>query len=255
MRRPSGPVFILILICFLGCGGPKRIKKQPVPEENVILCYRLMAEGDQLLKEGKDHLAFLKYLEASQLHPYHEGVFNKLAIAYTRLQMFDQAERAVFRSIGLNPEYSFAYNTHGIIELAQLDPKDAVKSFQKAIRLEPRVANFYINLGYALIQIGRFEDSKGAYQKALEVDPDVLEEKNFVELNFSNAENTDPEKLYQTARMFAQLGSLEFCISYLRRALNAGFIDFERIQEEEAFDPFRDEEVFQLLLQYAGIST
>ena len=38
-----------------------------------------MFEGDVLIKDGKDHLALLKYLESSTLNPYSQYCFSKLA--------------------------------------------------------------------------------------------------------------------------------------------------------------------------------
>jgi len=135
--------WLLILACLLADScGIRRIPKQSVAPEKVVRSYRLTAEADKLLEEGKDHLALLKYLEAADLNPYHEVIYNKVGIAYSKLTQYPQARRAVTRSIGLNPKYAFAYNTLGIVNLAEQNPKGAIKAFKKAISLNPNTASF-----------------------------------------------------------------------------------------------------------------
>ena len=65
MDLKSAIILVAVLLFEVAC-GPRIIKKQPVPREKQLLAIRLMAEGDRLLQEKKDHLAMLKYLEASQ---------------------------------------------------------------------------------------------------------------------------------------------------------------------------------------------
>lgn len=215
-----------------------------------------MHEGDQLLREGKDHLAMLKYLEASRANPYHEAIFNKLGIAYSRLQMFPQAENAVNRSIGLNRSYPYAHNTRGIVELSKSNYRGAIRFFSRAIELKPTVANFYLNLGYSLVQDGKFEEGLTAYQKGLDLQPEVLDQAAFIEISHAvNAEkDLRPRRLFDMARLFARLGQLERCIEYLGRAISAGFTDIESIYREEDFRQVRDTEEFERFMTQAGLT-
>lgn len=252
MKFRAGVAVTLVCLYHVSC-GPKAIQKQPVPQEDVIRAYRLMAEGDELLRQGKDHLALLKYLEASQHNPYHEVIFNKLAVTYSRLQMYDQAERAVDRSIGLNRSYAYAYNTRGIIDMAKDDFKGAVKSLEKAIDLRPDVANFYVNLGYAYMQRDQYEKAVDSYRRALQMDPLVFEDRNFIELGYSGPDALNAERFYEMSRLFAELGNKEFCLSYLTKALGAGFSDFRRLVQDDAFHPLREDPDFLSLLNLYGV--
>ena len=84
-------VLIILTGSLLAC-GPSRITKLPVPQERLLKAYRLMAEADRMLAEGKNHLAVLKYIEATTLNPYQETIFNKLAVAYCRIGRYPQAK-------------------------------------------------------------------------------------------------------------------------------------------------------------------
>lgn len=249
-----------IILVMLGAGllltpacAPQTIRKVTVPRAQEIQAIRLVSEGDQLLREQKDHLAMLKYLEASELNPYYELIFNKLAVTYARLQMFYQARQAVNRALALNRNYAYAYNTRGIIDLADQRERDAVASFQRAIQLSPGVANFYLNYAAGLILLDRTEDAVEAYRQALRLDPEILQSGAYVELTFPNeAASQDPRRYFRHAQVFAELGDLEQCLRYLDKAWIAGFQDFGQLKQP-AFHKFLASERFQQFLRDRGI--
>ena len=180
---------------FTACGGPQRIVKLPVPRGDELHAYRVMAEGDEMAQAGQFHFALLKYSEASRLNPYHEVIFNKLAIAYSRLQQFPQAEQAAERAIRLEPGYSSAHNTIGIIYLANQSNRRAIRSFREAIRLKPEEANFYVNLGQAYLRDEKYEEGLRTYQQALELDPEILDNADAIELTPRSTEVATLEAL------------------------------------------------------------
>ena len=246
-------VLLLTGLVLAACGGPQRIVKLPVPREDVLQAYRLMAEGDELARAGQLHFSLLKYLEASRLNPYHEVLFNKLAIAYSRLQQFRQAERAAERAIRLEPIYPSAHNTRGIVYLANRVNKQAIRSFQEAIRLKSDEANFYVNLGQAYLRDEKYPEGLRTYQKALELDPEILNKAAAIELTSPITEVVTSERLYQMARIFAELGNKESCLEYLGKALSAGFSDGRRLMRESAFEKFHEDVEFMDLISLYGI--
>ena len=245
---------LLIVLVFAGCGGPERIVKVPVPREDVLYAYRLMAQGDEMVVAGQFHFALLKYLDASRFNPYYEVVFNKLAIVYSRLQQFPQAEKAAERAIRLEPGYSSAHNTIGIVYLAGQRTKRAIRSFREAIRLDPEEANFYVNLGQAYLRDEKYEEGLRTYQKALELDPEILDNPDVIELTpQKSTEVAVPERLYQAARVFAELGNKQTCLDYLGKALSAGFSDGRRLMRDTAFEKFYEDAEFMDLIALYGI--
>jgi tetratricopeptide (TPR) repeat protein len=241
------------VVVLAACGGPERIVKLPVPREDVLHSYRLMAEGDEMAGAGQSHFALLKYLDASRLNPYNEIIFNKLAIAYSRLQQFPQAEEAVERAIRLEPGYASAHNTIGIVYLANLSNKRAIRSFQEAIRLMPEEANFHVNLGQAYLREEKYQEGLRTYQKALELDPHILDNADVIELTPQSAEVVTAERLYQMARVFAELGNRQSCLEYLGKALSAGFSDGRRLLSDTAFEKFFEDEEFIDLIALYGV--
>ena len=246
-------VFVLTIAALSACGGLERIPKLTVPRENLLTAYRLMAEGDQMFIEGREHFALLKYLEASRLNPYQEVIFNKLAMAYSSLKQFGQAEEAVKRAIRLEPEYPFAHNTRGIISLATRYNRQAIRSFKEAIRLKPEEASFYLNLGHAYIRDDDYQEGMRTYQKALEIDPEIFQRADVIELSYELADVANPERFYQMARIFAELGDKDTCLEYLGKALSTGFSDSRRLMSDAAFEELRQDVDFKQLIASYGI--
>jgi len=217
----------------------------------MLKAYRLMAEGDQLALAGQAHFSLLKYLEASRLNPYHEVIFNKLAIAYSRLSQFRQAGEAIDRSIRLEPKYAFAHNTRGIIHLANEFTQSAINSFKDAITLRPKEANFYVNLGHAYLRHNKYEEGLRTYRTALQLDPEILGKSDVIELSYQDRQEASSERFYQMARIFAELGDKEVCLDYLGKALSAGFSDGHRLLGDTAFEQlYEDAEFIELITLY-----
>jgi tetratricopeptide (TPR) repeat protein len=236
----------LIVVC-----GPKRIEKLPVPAEDESRAIRLMAEGDELIREGKEHLAMVNYLEATRLNPYDERAFNKLATAYLRLGMYYQARRSVERAIGLERKYAHAYNTWAILHLVDNDLKDASKLFRKAIQLDPLRPSFHMNLGFAEVRKGNVEEGLRSYRRAYELNPDIFDGERTVELYLG--EPVDSASYYQFALVFAELGKLGPCLWYLEKALTNGFDDFDRLLSEPILKKFEGLDEYREFLQKFGI--
>ena len=58
--------------------------------------------------------------------------------------------------------------------------KDAAMRFEAATATDPSYAAAWNNLGIAYEQLGRFDDARRAYEKAIELDPD----NNFIKVNY-----------------------------------------------------------------------
>jgi Tfp pilus assembly protein PilF len=58
--------------------------------------------------------------------------------------------------------------------------KDAAMRFEAATVADPSYAAAWNNLGIAYEQLGRFDDARRAYEKAMELDPD----NNFIKVNY-----------------------------------------------------------------------
>ena len=58
---------------------------------------------------------------------------------------------------------------YALIQLGRFE--DAAAAYREALRIDPGNAVTNKDLGYALIELGRFEDAAAAYREALRIDP------------------------------------------------------------------------------------
>ena len=129
VRAFSIPLILLFAMSMLACAGTSE-KKNNMRSEGEIQ----MGEGTAALNQGNIELALFKLQKASRMIPD-------------------------------DPDVHFALGT---VHLLREEPELAVESFKKTVRLDKGHADAYNNLGFAYLQLGRWDDAIMASQKALD---------------------------------------------------------------------------------------
>jgi adenylate cyclase len=73
------------------------------------------------------------------------------------------------RAVALNPNSYWAWNCRGWVYLVAGLPEEAIRSFERAIRMsptDPLLARAFAGIGMALIELGRFDEAIVAGKKA-----------------------------------------------------------------------------------------
>ncbi|MCJ7444174.1 MAG: tetratricopeptide repeat protein [Methanotrichaceae archaeon] len=88
---------------------------------------------------------------------------------------YDEAIRAYDKAIKLDPNHADAWNNKGnaFFNLNKYDK--AISAYDKAIGLDPVKARSWFNKGNALKIIGKYNHAIEAYDKALQLDPKLAE--------------------------------------------------------------------------------
>ncbi|WP_229165599.1 adenylate/guanylate cyclase domain-containing protein [Bradyrhizobium altum] len=116
------------------------------------------AEGLRLLQlvlsiDGNDHLAL-----------------SMLGYAAAWSGDFDTAREMVDRAIASNPNAAFAWSTRGWTYQVAGNPKEAIRSFERAVLLSPFDPLLFVTfteMGVAFIGLGRFDEAVAAAKRAL----------------------------------------------------------------------------------------
>ena len=251
----SGATRAVILLAFLlltASGCRTAIVRVPVSSEDIQRANAAANEGDVFFARKDYYAALIKYLEAAGLNPNNEYIYNKLGIAYSRLQLYEDATNAFIRSIGLNPKYPYSYNNLGSVYFALNNKKKAESYFRKAISLKNDDASFHINLGTLYFENKKFQKGMEEYRKGLSLDPEVLNKTGGLSVPATTSSKNSVEKYYSMARLYASLGNAELAVDNLRQALTNGFTDLEALRTERDFDMIRKDEKFIAFMKYAA---
>lgn len=204
-------------------------------------------------KRGDILMARKMYREA--IETYQDGIkeaavmYNKLGIAYHHLNQFDKALENYNMSLRLNPGYSEAINNIGTVYYAKKNAKRAISEYRRALQIAPNSASIYSNLGTALFARKKYDDAFEAWQKAFQLDSEVFERKSGYGTLLQERSVEERAKFhFYLAKTYAKAGMAERALLYIRKALEEGFDDKDKIRGDPDFKPLVGTEEFENLL-------
>jgi len=103
--------------------------------------------GEIQIRLGHLDAAVESLKRSADINPRNLDNLSNLVNAYLQLGKLDDAEAGVQAILTQNPEYAVAYNLRGMIAIQRQRPELARESFQKAVNLDPQLVEPYMNLG------------------------------------------------------------------------------------------------------------
>jgi tetratricopeptide (TPR) repeat protein len=177
-------------------------------------------------------------------------LLNKIGIAYHQMLDFDAAQKYYKRSIKANPHYAEAINNLGTIYYAKRSYRRAISEYKKALRYSPGSASILSNMGTAYFARKKYKQAMKLYQQAMAIDPQVFEHRNTAGVLLEERSVQEIAKFhYFQAKLYAQHGMTDLALESLRRALEEGFKERDKIKDEPAFASLRKLPEFQELLK------
>jgi tetratricopeptide (TPR) repeat protein len=176
-------------------------------------------------------------------------IFNKIGIAYHQMQQLDSARKYYEQAIRVKPDYAEAINNLGTVYYARKSFGRAIRYYQKALKYAPNSASIYSNLGTAYFARKKYKEAVETYQTALKLDPNVFENHGSYGVLLEERSVEERAKFhFQLAKLYAQAGRNELALQYLRKALEEGFKEKKKIEEDPDFQAMRDLPEFKELL-------
>jgi Flp pilus assembly protein TadD len=126
--------------------------------------------GFALFQQGKSQEAVVALEKALAVDPKHWKSHNNLALAAIDLGELEVAEAHFRESLAIKPQPAI-YNDLGFVLERQGLTDEAVKSYRKAIELDPKLATAQYNLGSSLARSGQFAEAERHLRAAIEADP------------------------------------------------------------------------------------
>jgi tetratricopeptide (TPR) repeat protein len=148
---------------------------------------RLVNEGAGLLKQGQAQQALSALREAWELDPTEIATAINLAGAYILLNRHKEAIPVLESAVSLDPQNAMilmnlgaAYLGNPILSTPEKQEK-AIQAFERALDLQPGLANMNYNLGLVYRDRKQWEQARNHFQQALEVNPEDSHAKMLLE--------------------------------------------------------------------------
>jgi tetratricopeptide (TPR) repeat protein len=167
-----------------------------------------------------------------KIRPQTAELYNKIGIAYQRMAKDDDAISNYGQATRLDRKFAAPYNNLGTVYFHQKDNKRAQRLYKKSIKLDAATAPFWSNLGAVYMAERKYSDGAEAYEKAFLLDPDIFQE---IALNGIQQYESPEElaKMYLTfAEIYAHAGMKTQALLYLHKALEQGFKDTQKLQQD-----------------------
>jgi tetratricopeptide (TPR) repeat protein len=181
-------------------------------------------------------------------------VWNSIGMAYHHLYALDEAQKAYQHALTINPRFAPAANNLAAVYYGQHDFKDAEHWYKRALKHTSESAVIYCNLGTAYFGEEKYKKGLKMYQKAFSIDEQVFapDQSKMVEGGGSREQRVAIN--YYIAETFASAGKQEQALFYLRKAMDEGFKDRKRLDEDKDFATLRTTPQFQELLDQENLN-
>jgi len=185
----------------------------------------------------------------AQGDPKNPVLRNKTGIAYHQMLQLDKAKKCYEQAIKLKKDYHEAINNLGTIYYAQKSYRRAISQYKKALKIAPDQASVHSNLGTAYFARKKMELAIAEFRSALELDPEVFEHHSAYGVLLQERNVADRARFhYSMATIYASTGRSDLAIQYLRKALEEGYKERKKLNEDPAFASLRDLPEFKQLL-------
>jgi tetratricopeptide (TPR) repeat protein len=183
-----------------------------------------------------------------QLNFRNAALWNKLGITYQQQMKYHSARKAYGKATHLKKDFAEAWNNIGTTYFMENKFGKSVKYYKRAIEAKGNDAAFHLNLGTSYYHLKKHKEAVDEYRVALGLDPNVLTQQSALGAVI-RARGADVQFYYYMAKAFALNGQAEEAVRYLRRALEDGFRDQKRIEEDPDFDKIRQHPAYVELMK------
>jgi tetratricopeptide (TPR) repeat protein len=191
---------------------------------------------------------YLAAIDAYRQAPVTAVTLNKLGIAYHHLFALDEARRDYEKALLIRPNYPEALNNLGAADFVQGHYKQSIKLYRKALRLMPHSAVIAANLGTAYFARGKYTNGLESYQTAFRLDPTVFDGDHGGLIQGPTDSHDRARQDYCLAELFAEAGNQPRALEFLRKALDDGFRDRNRLMGDTEFAKLRTTPEFAQLM-------
>jgi tetratricopeptide (TPR) repeat protein len=209
----------------------------------------LEMRGDIFMARKQYREAIETYAQGSPKDPV---LRNKIGIAYHQMLDLDRARKYYEDALKLKSDYFEAINNLGTIYYAKKSYRRAISWYNRALKVDaesPRAASVYMNRGTAWFSRKQYPKAMEDYQTAVKIEPDIFEHHGtFGQILEERSVEERAKYHFFLAKLYAKQGRNELAIQNLRKALEEGFKEKKKLEEEPDFAGLKDLPDFKNLM-------
>jgi tetratricopeptide (TPR) repeat protein len=267
---PSRPFFHVKLWCAIAIlastatglcvGQPSAVQATKGPPQNTSTSVRKTLAIQELPAEKKADILMARGEYAAAITAYQQSdlksaiVWNNIGMAYHHLFALEEARKAYQQSLTLNPRFAPAANNLAAVYYGQHEFRVAEHWYKKALKHTSESAVIYCNLGTAYFAEDKMKKGMKMYQKAFSIDADVFSPNRAAMVEGGGSREQRVAINYYIAQTFASAGKQEQALLYLRKAMDEGFRDRKRLDEDKDFAVLRTTPEFKQLLDQENLN-
>lgn len=224
----------------------------PVPPPLISLTNgtveELERQGDQL-RAQKRYLDSIDYYDAALAKQPAAILYNKKGIALLFLQKNRDAKKCFEKALSINKNSAEALNNLGFMAQVEKRYSRAIKYYEKALTIRPDSPTFHYNLGAAYFSKHKFDEAAQEYRLAYQYDPDIFQRVSKTGIMAQSSSPQDRAAFsFMVAKMYAQAGDIQHSLEYLRKAMEEGYKDINKVYTDSEFASLRTDPRFADLM-------
>ncbi len=131
--------------------------------------------GQLFREQGRAEEALSAFQRAMRIEPQNVDAVSFVATALADLHRFDEALTTLNRGAAMEPNSPLTHAARGMILSRQGRGSEAVTNFRRAVEIAPELSSAWINLAYALRQIGQFKEAAECCRQILIREPGAVQ--------------------------------------------------------------------------------
>jgi Flp pilus assembly protein TadD len=192
------------------------------------------ARGAALLKDGKLDEAVAELQKAADASPTSAVIQSNLAYAYDRQGRTEEAVAAYRKALELDPKNTIVRNNLANLYSKQGLYEDAAREYEDLVQRDPGNTTAKANLDAMVKNKTVLQERKEQVSSALQG---------------ADSKPKDPQAAYNAARVYARLGDADQALTWLNKALDLGYDQFDYLSLDPSLVNLKKDPRFLKLLE------
>jgi Flp pilus assembly protein TadD len=192
------------------------------------------ARGATLLKDGKFEEAVAELQKAADAAPTSAVIQSNLAYAYDRQGKTEEAVAAYRKALELDPKNTIVRNNLANLYSKQGLYEDAAREYEDLVQRDPGNTTAKANLDAMVKNKTVLQERKEQVSSALQG---------------ADSKPKDPQAAYNAARVYARLGDADQALTWLNKALDLGYDQFDYLSLDPSLVNLKKDPRFLKLLE------